>query len=303
MTVAARVFHGLSGTEIRHAFLLEMKSLLTERLGKYWATRIKIDFVYRMVLDSYPAGDRQPKVSISGTVTGTGAEDAAAILAQLQRHYDRDTDFGHNVTFPKVTWMQTLDLQAFALPDTVLPDPPKVVAPAPGELDLRIRVDPPPAAGVKPEDFAPLKSSVLPVNKIEPSADARIAALEQTIKDLKAGVPLPATTDRFDGTVPPRTGDLGLFTTTGNVAVPPLPIEGSALPSPGAEHAEAFGAGSAVAPLAIPLERMILSADHPSLAEGGAGNPDAIRRETGQPVPAPRRTPGGHLVDFPLGVL
>ena len=299
MAAPQRVFHGINGQEMRTVFLNEIRSMLHERLDKYWETPVRIDWFYTMALESYPAGERQPKASISGRAQGKGEDITKQILDAVKRHYDRDTDFGHHITFPKVTWNQTLEMKAFALPETVLPEPPAPAPPAPpGTIDLRTTAPRPAEPRLDPE-FAVLKPAT-----VDPR-DAAIAELQRQINELRGG---GSTPDRiaFDGKTPPRTGDLGLFAKTGFPNVPNRPqqdMTGGAEESPGAELAEPSGGGSALHTIIRPLETIEISVDHPSLDAGGAGNADAIRRSAELPLPNPRRVGGGHIVDFPLGEL
>ncbi len=277
-----RTFHGLNGGELRVVLATELKSMLYERLEKYLEAPLKINATYRMVLDSYPAGDRQPSVNVAFTVRGTGAQCLEQILATIKHHYDHDTDFGAHLTFPKVTWRQELDLDAFRTGEA-----PAVAPPPPAPIDaVDLRVARASAAGDPRDD--------------------RIAQLERMVNDLVAGRKTEGAAgseriERFDGRTPPTTRSLGL-----NVAKTgtDLDITGSAERSPGAAMAESFGGGSPAAPLAVPLERMHLGVEHPALAEGGAGSADAIRRGAGLVVPMPQRDArSGHVSDFPIGQL
>lgn len=82
-----------------------------------------------------------------------------------------------------------------------------------------------------------------------------------------------------------------------------LKIVGGAKPSPGAEAAATYGAGSPIGPVQTEevVERIALDLEHPGVELGGVGAPDAVRRAAGLPIPQRTEVKGVGLVDLPLG--
>jgi hypothetical protein len=74
-------------------------------------------------------------------------------------------------------------------------------------------------------------------------------------------------------------------------------------PSPGEGMAASYGGGSPVGAMQTEevAETLEFGRRHDPLDAGGAGAPDAIRREHGMAVPTAQSTPGGNIVDLPAG--
>lgn len=301
MAGAVRAFQGLNGSELRQILQQELLAAVGGDTRFQGPDPLKIAWTWTLTLEQYPAAPAQLVVVVSGSVMApSGAVAQGKIVQTILDTLARDQRFALHLAFPRLTWDWRLQADFQAVPealrpslvvDTPMGDPWAEARRARGEgseTGLRLREEQ--ARLVDPRG-QPIASGAADAFV----TDAHGNRFRLVPVDVE-GQPTPLETASVGRQPEPmfRTG-------TG------LPITGEALPSPGAALAHAWGGGSDVgaiqtsAPEAYTAHAEI-GVSHPSLAEGGVGSPDALRRAANLVVPMPQKgRTSSSIVDLPSG--
>jgi hypothetical protein len=240
-----------------------------------------------------------------------GAEIRKRLVQELDAQLAQDTRLGAHLVFPVVTWTWKLELSVEPSPGTVDAKTDGVLrSEVRGRVSGEGRTGPAIGPAFQGPVASPVGERVAPA-PVETTLEARFARLESLIAQVVEGqtvkvgsAPVPSTTvGELQATITEGNHpDIQMRTGTG------LPITGGALPSPGPGLAASFGSGSSIGsvqpatvPEAAPVETLQYGVVHATLADGGIGPPDAVRREAGLPVPQMQTSAGGGIVDLPAG--
>lgn len=312
--MASRTFNGLSGDELRKIILKELlQELDLDDRFKQHGGLTKLDLMWRLKVATYPSEPQNWSVQVSqsfkaGTDPILLERCPKIIFDRIAASLNNDERFLAHVTYPKVTWDWTLSLDVTSAAGTTRSAEvsasfgPVESQTRQGGTVLNLR-------GIQDDDLArtsgPDDGYRGQPRTIVPPADPRdeqidrlermLAAMQDRLNAMGENVPTPATSPLGGISASElRNQKFDNHTGTG------LPIDAEFLPSPGMAAAMPSGSGSHVGVIVgLETERMELGVSHPALEAGGAGAPDALRREHNLPVPTMHSTPAGHIVDLP----
>ena len=319
--MAERAFNALNGKEIETILLREVKEKLAleDRFDR--AVEVSsVSFTFTLKFEELvqplefvlqvsksfkaPAGKGLPIAGLRETIY-------QAIAANMTA----DQRFAQHVAYPKPTWNHRLVLEILVLNGdgrarevSVGEEP--VVA---GRMDLR--------ALPKPVAVAPIQEPApdpwghqgfIPSKAPEPTSRPTETFVSGSLPDSQFVTDasgrrfklVPADDVEPEGEYITRhIGGGGVSRKVDMTTGTGLPIEARFAPSPGVGFAESSGMGSpvAVASGTGKLETIEIGLEHPSLANGGVGAADAVRREHGLPVPMSQagRAHSNSIVDLP----
>lgn len=296
--MAGRIFNGLSGAEIRKVLAQELDHTL--RGDSRFDAPDPMKVTWRWVLTIETGDPRTPQtreVNLSGShMAPNGPTVRAKIAEAIADHLSRDQTFAQHLAFPRVTWDWRLPMEIERMAGEVR----EVEVHPQGVVDFRAaRKEGSEAGIVARRTVAEVPQGGLVVTG--PDGQQYRMVPISPLHGIPANLPdgnAPPAVMRPDYLAQPRTsGPVAEHVTRFRTATG-LPIEGGAQPSPGPAAAASHSGGSQVG--AIAVEHAELAVSHPTLAEGGMGAPDRIRRDAGMPVPSVTKNPRtGVVSDLP----